>query len=35
MDTFHLQQVEKTFRTGIVIAAAFGTHAAAKVVLHQ
>lgn len=32
---FHLQGVEKTFGTGIVIAVAFGTHAAAQLVLLQ
>ncbi len=33
--TLYLQRVEKAFRAGIVIAAAFCTHAAPKVVLLQ
>ena len=35
VDALYLQRVEKAFRAGIVIAAAFCTHAAPKVVLLQ
>ena len=35
VDTFHLQRVEKAFRTGIVVATAFCAHTATQIMTFQ